>query len=315
MEINYIILAHKNPVQVTRLIKRLSEKWVNFYIHIDKNVRIEPFENWLKDNPNIYFLNDSERMPGTWGDIGIVKATVNAMKRIKLDGRKGFTILLTGQDYPLLNNQSIHSLFENNSHLAYITIYPLPSKILFDGGMSRITKYKINKATKRGYFLLLSSIFEREFYTKETLGKLNFLRKTGKWREFKKIFFRRIHPKYIEPYAGGVYWALSSKIIARVLDYIESHPEYLDYHTYSLCADEIFFHSIIAYLKKEDSFEMKRSLTYVNWNRPSGPLPVTFRKADFDELKKASKNHLFARKFDLDIDEEIMDKIDNELLV
>tara|TARA_B100001063_G_C16730650_1_gene539104 strand:+ start:549 stop:665 length:117 start_codon:yes stop_codon:yes gene_type:complete len=35
---------------------------------------------------------------------------------------------------------------------------------------------------------------------------------------------------------------------------------------------------------------------------------------DFEELKEASKDHLFARKFDVHLDEEILDEIDNNLL-
>ena len=37
--------------------------------------------------------------------------------------------------------------------------------------------------------------------------------------------------------------------------------------------------------------------------RPTGPFPVTFKKEDFEELKEASKEHLFARKFDVHMDE------------
>ena len=314
MDINYIILAHKNPEQLKRLIESLQDNWVRFYIHIDRNISKEPFENHLKNIPNLYFLKDHERMPGIWGDIGIVEGTINAMKRIIQDNRKGYTILLSGQDYPLKNNLYIRRFFEKSSTSAYITLYPLPSTNIKGGGMERITKYKINKATSRGYFLLLSSLFEKDFYTKETLGKLNYLRKTGKWKELKKIFIKRKFPKNIKPYAGGVYCALSIKIIKKILAFIGSHPNYLEYHRYTLCADEIFFHSIIPYLQKNQSIKIERSLTYVNWNRPSGPLPVTFRIEDFTELKEASKDHLFARKFNAAIDKEVLDKIDTIFL-
>ena len=40
----YIILAHKNPAQVNRLIKQLDDKFSEFFLHVDKNANIEGFK-------------------------------------------------------------------------------------------------------------------------------------------------------------------------------------------------------------------------------------------------------------------------------
>lgn len=55
MEINYIILAHKNPQQVLRLIDRLNTFQCNFYIHIDKGVDIAPFIIAFSNLKNVFF--------------------------------------------------------------------------------------------------------------------------------------------------------------------------------------------------------------------------------------------------------------------
>ena len=78
MQINYIILAHRYPKQLRRLIQKLTTPEAFFYVHIDKNTSIDLFAKELADLPNISFVGD--RKQGIWGDIGIVNATMNALK-------------------------------------------------------------------------------------------------------------------------------------------------------------------------------------------------------------------------------------------
>lgn len=314
MKINYIILAHKNPEQLNRLVLKLSEEWTSFYIHIDLKQAIEPFQKALHDIPNIYFLKNEEREKGTWGDIGIVKATINALKKVVADKREGYCILLSGQDYPLNNNDFILNFFSRKKNIHYITMYPIPNPNLDQGGLHRINKYKINKSHNRGHFLFLPSIFDKDFYGKTTMGKLNFLRKSKRWKDIFQVIRKRKFPKKLKPYSGSQWWALNLKTIKKTLHFIEKYPEYLEYHHYSLLPDEMFFQSIVIHLENLENSKISKSLTYVNWERPSGPLPVTFQKEDFKELEEASKSYLFARKFDLETNSEILDKIDEKLL-
>lgn len=313
MNLNYLVLAHKNPKQLHRLINRLNEKWVKFYIHIDKNTDITPFKSSFKNYPNVLFLDNTNRYEGTWGDIGIVKGTLSALSIIENQNPKGYCILITGQDYPLKSNVVIQKFLEDHYGNNFISIFQTPNT-WGEPYEDRIKKYKVNKTTKRGHFLLLSSIFEKDFYTKNTFGKLNFLRKTGNYSSIIKIFKKREFPEYIKPYGGGVYFALPMETIRKILSFHYEHPDFLDFNSYTLCADEVFFHSILMQIDKEESLIISPSLTYVNWDRPSGPLPVTFKNQDFQELKEASKRYLWARKFNEELDKEILDRIDFEIL-
>ena len=310
MNLNYIILAHKNPAQVERLIQRLKYPGSRFYVHIDRNVQISPYKEELSQHEHISFLKEDQREPGTWGDIGIVKATLNAMKQIVEDKRSGHCLLLSGQDYPLRTNKEINEFFEKKDNTSFISTFSLPHPNWKDGGYDRIEKYKINKSHNRKHFLQLPSIFDKEFCSRETAGKINFLRKTGRSHKIPLVLKKRRFPTYLRPYGGGQWWALPMKKIKDILDFIDDHPDYLDYHRYTLLPDEIFFHSIIATLDGP----VAPSVTYVNWDRKNTPLPVTFEKNDLEELKLASCEKLFARKFDIKIDSTILDLLDQELL-
>lgn len=315
MDLNYIILAHKSPLHISRLVNRLNHKRCYFYIHIDKNTPIEPFRKILKSQSNVFFLNEDLREPGTWGDLGIVKGTLNAMKNILKDGRRGYCILLSGQDYPLKPNNFIYNFFQRNYGCNYIDLFELPTPNWNEGGMNRINKYKINRSKNRGDFLILPTIFQKDFYSLNTAGKINYLRKVREMQTILKIFRKRKFPNYLRPYGGSQWMALTTVVVQEIIAFIEEHSDYLEYHQYTLLPDEIFFHSIVNHLHKTKSFKLAPSITYAHWNnnkKKSGP--STLERKDLEELKNIAKEKLFARKFDLDMDPYILDFIDQQLL-
>ena len=295
---------------------KLLEPWTSFYVHIDKNVKIEPFKAYLPSDPRIKFLHGAEREEGTWGDIGIVRGTINAMKKIRSDARKGYVVLISGQDYPLKDNNSIHSFFDKRPKTCFIDIFPMPHDQWHEGGMDRIEQYKLNKSTNRGHFFQLPSLYTREFYSVKTGGKMNYLMKSGRYKEMRVVLKRRKFPNYIKAYGGGQWWALPVEFVDYVLKFIKAHPDYVEYHRHTLLPDEIFFHSIIAKGVEEFSgYKIQKSLMYTNWIRPTGPFPATFEKNDIQELLEVSSLKLFARKFDSNVDEEIFDLIDQKLIL
>lgn len=314
MQINYIVLVHKNPKQVQRLINRLETPNCNFYIHIDKAVNATPFFNVLSNRKNIFFIEDKQREYGTWGDIGIVRATINTLSQIVKDNRNGYCVLMSGQDYPLQNNQSINDFFKLNYGANYIETFSIPYKSGWgnDGGLNRLYQYKINLSNERMDFIQIPSLFEKIFYKKQTIHKLLKLVKKKRLTSLLKLLIKRKFPHNLKPYGGGQWWAFPIETVQEILNFIHSNPKYTSYHKDTLLPDEIFFHSILMKLKETNpNLIIKPSITYVNWTRKNTPLPVTFKIEDSEELRRASENHLFARKFDIEINEQILDNIDS----
>ena len=58
MQKNYLILAHKNPEQLCRMIRTLDDGVSTFFIHVDAKVAIEPFKA-LSIRENAAFGEDS----------------------------------------------------------------------------------------------------------------------------------------------------------------------------------------------------------------------------------------------------------------
>ena len=85
MKIHYIILVHKNPEQLCRLVEQLETEQTDFYIHVDRKTDISPFQEKLS-RPNVCFI--SERVDILWGTISQVSAVLNCMREISRKGEE-----------------------------------------------------------------------------------------------------------------------------------------------------------------------------------------------------------------------------------
>ncbi|MCP9198315.1 beta-1,6-N-acetylglucosaminyltransferase [Gramella sp. GC03-9] len=309
MELHYIILAHRAPKQVFRLIKSLDSASSRFYVHIDKNTSIDKFKRNI-DLPNVYFLEKNKRYSGMWGDIGIVLATLQAFKEIKTTTQDSFCIILSGQDYPLHSSKYIVDFFAKNRNNIFIDVFPIPNPEWAECGLNRLQKYKFNWGTGRGDYFLLPSIYDKDFYKIGNIGKIKFLIKRGEFKTLFNIFRTRDFPRNLKPFGGSQWFALPIKVVKQIIVFLEEHPDYLAFHKYTLLPDEIFFHSIIMAINNKLNLKIKPGLTYTNWTDKRISIPATFTSGNLEELKKAADTKLFARKFDLNLDSTVLNEID-----
>src|ERR1700694_3379488 len=99
MKVAHIILVFKEPVQVERLIRKMSHPAFDFYLHIDKKSSIDDYL-YLAKIPNVYFIND--RIKVRWAAFSGLNAAIRSLqfiidRKIEYD----FINVLSGQDYPI----------------------------------------------------------------------------------------------------------------------------------------------------------------------------------------------------------------------
>ncbi len=313
MHLNYIILAHHQPEQLKRLINSLQTEIASFYIHIDKKTDIVPFRDALRGIQNIFILKDEDRVDVIWGDISTIQATLNAMQRVIETSSTGYCILLSGQDYPIKSIDYITSFFEENSDTNFIGLMTVPNEKWPEKGMNRLTQYKLNYSNKRHDYCLIPSVYEKSFYTKKTLRAISKLTSNNNFSFLPKIFRKRKIPKNLNVYGGHQWWAFTTSTVISMLEFLKANSWYYSYFTDTLLPDEIFFQTLIMKLLSENKISglIMPEVTYINWDRPNVPLPVTFTSLDFNELCE-QEDKLFARKFSYETDMEIFDKIDKK---
>ncbi|MEH3111742.1 beta-1,6-N-acetylglucosaminyltransferase [Pedobacter terrae] len=137
-KITYLILAHKMPLQISRLINALEGPDVNSVIHIDASVSIDDFTEVLRNNKQVYFLD--ERVKSSWASYDMIQACLNAFQFILNNLTTDRIILLSGQDYPIKSFKHIHSYFSANRDKIFINYVKLPFSKRLGGGLMRFPK-------------------------------------------------------------------------------------------------------------------------------------------------------------------------------
>lgn len=299
MDLIYIIIAHKNPDQLKKLILALNTENSYFYIHIDSKVNLREFLFESRVD-NVYYLEN--RLDCFWGDFSIVEATILLIKKVLENHENGFCCLLSGLDYPVKPKQYIESYLAWNSDYNFIEIKPIHEKWSKNELSSRTESYRITRRNKALYFKGVNRRTLRLLITGEL--PVYFL---------PLLFKKRKAP--LPLYGGSQWWRLNLKTLRKMIVYINSNYTKLSgYFKYTNCADEIFFHSILKLLSNTDSsIKIEPTLTYTDWAKGDGFSPFTFTSNEFEELILNTKRELFARKFDMNIDMEVFSLLGEHL--
>lgn len=304
MQKNYLVLAHKNPKQLYRMVNALNDGAAKFYIHIDAKTPIIPFKEHLQGMP-ISFIDKREDC--IWGDFSIVRATINLMEAAAKENEKGYFILMSGQDYPITSQEKINTFLEQYNGYDFIDFTPLENKWKAKMVKDKLEHYHILHSQKRGHSNCYAPFFHCSLFQK---GRTLFHLLKGRLskQHFKllcKLPIRRAPFK--KQYAGSQFWAFSEKTFYKVLDYIKEHYSTLeDYYRYTSSPDEVYFHSILLNLQQTDiEIKLKAQITFVNYFRKNN----VFLSEDLKTIL-SQKEKLFARKFDMDVDTDILDRLD-----
>lgn len=286
-------MAHKSPNQVYRLVSRLNDGNSIFFIHIDQKAEFSQFLNLKNFGDAVKF---TERFDATWGGYGLIKPYLSALKTVKEYPKKfDRIVLLSGQDYPIKSNEYIDDFFKNSPYSNFINYFPIPNYQKWPGG-DRGGWYRVDK-----YY------FGAKWYNFFCSKFLNLLATYIP-------FLRRKIPNGMKPYTGQTWWNLDMYALNYILDYVARHPEYVDFHKHTFVADELFVQMIVANSNDEKLLQSigNTELRFTIWPKPNSAHPKILDKNDLDAIM--ASEDLFARKFDENIDTEIMNLIDQEIL-
>ena len=321
MQRSYIILAYKLPEQMARMILRLSDgDQTFFYIHVDKTFDITPFQHACKDIPNVFFLTGNSRVHSYWGDYGTVQATLNAMKRIVEDGRRGMIILLSGQDYPIRSNAEINAFLEAHSDCDFSLHFELPSSTRWvhtNGGMNRLRHYRVS-LHRPGRALQSVEIRPLDFSLSNLKQciLLMLFRPLLAFRAVQFLLTPRKIPVCLNYYGGETWWAMRVTSAAAILNFLADHPEVPAFFRYVDIPEEILFASLLKTLPETGQTVQNSPLRLICWDQTdsSSPLLLTMKHKEKIQAARKKKDLLFARKFDQSQESALLDWLDEKLL-
>ena len=278
MKIAHLILAHNNPLQLERLVRRLHTEEADVYIHLDKKSSDSVFDNVMKLPFAIFIKN---RIDVRWGEYSVIKATLAGMEEIINTGICYSHInLLSGNDYPIRNSVEIQNFFFTNKGKTFMWY----DKIFNDWehGQVRMNNYDFGDFNFPGRYLLTKIV--------------------------NKIMPKRKMPANLVAYGRAQWLTITPEAVEYVLNYIKENPNIERFFRLTWCVDEIFFQTILCNSVLKDTL-VNDNLRYVVLDQ--GFSPVVLTMVDAELLIHSGK--FYARKFDYKKDNAVFDYLDNSL--
>jgi hypothetical protein len=296
-KVAYLIMVHKQPKMVRRLIERLQFAGSYFWIQVDAKTNIADFSDELSGLKNVFFVE--KRCNGDWGWFPFLQANIEGIKAISESGFDyDHLVILSGQDYLLCSNSDLVKRLSENKTSSFIH----HTKITADSNAhltDRVSKYHLKLPGRK------KIVFP---YTSGQLSKrlINFtLRTTGAYP------LPRIIPGNRALYFGSNWLRFSNKAVNYLLKVIENEPEYVHFFKTTMLAEEHFFHTILLNAEEKDRGPIiNTNFTFCHWKRAPELYPVPLGMNDLAHL--LSSGDLLARKFDYTFDTEILDYLDKK---
>lgn len=289
----YLILAHKNFGQLRKLIKLLDHPRNDIYVHVDAKARDFNPDDFKGLTRHSRLIILPQRLSVNWGGVSIMRSELLLLKEALADGPHDYYHLLSGMDLPIKPQETIHEFFDANQGKEFLNLWEFKKSTL-----SRFRYYTIfPEGEGRFRTRIINHIFKG-------------LQMAVGHRINRDVDFR-----------FGSQWFSITQGLA---EYVAAHEEWLEKvfrHT-STC-DEIFLPTLVAAspfadnlydptpVKNQKEVNMA-NMRFIDWTRgESVRHPWTFRADDMKLLE--SVPHFWARKFDEEVDSQIIDMIYSRL--
>lgn len=277
MKVAHLLLAHAQPQQLARLIHGLQHPDADFYIHLDQKTDSDPFLA-LIHGPNIFFVK--QRVKVRWGAYSMVQATLNGFEEILASGvAYQYVNLLSGQDYPLQKPTAIHAFLEANYPKQYMEFLSVDRE--WQEAIPRLTRYH-----------LIDFDIPWKFRIEEWMNK---------------VLPDRKMPNQWVAVGRSQWFTITLEAVRYIVDCLEQNPRLVRFFKLTWGVDELIFQTIL-YNSVLKTTMVNENLRYIDWSEGKSS-PKTLTMADKEILGNCGK--FFARKFNADVDEEILKHLDS----
>lgn len=304
MKLLYLIIAHKNPSQMARMLSRLSGEGVSFLIHVDGQVPVRPFVDSVEAAGVKGVHWSRRRYQSPWGTFGMTRAIIANLRDILAGSEMpDYIVCISGMDYPLRPSDGIKAFFAAASGRPVIRCAPL--KDMEEWGEDRF--YRLNT-----YFYWHPLAHElRTFPADEPPRTLK-----GKLLDLAlRCWFplpKRI-PSDLVVHGGSSWWGITPDCARFIVEQDAVRPEWRNLFRHCSVPEELYIHTILgnsAYWREQLD---PRLTHYQYWSTTKHPDTLTMQNRE--ALLAAAETVPLARKFDIAAHPDIIDWIDANLLV
>jgi hypothetical protein len=317
MKIAFLIFNHRSPEQLLRLLATLRRQLPDspLVVHHDK-FRAELSASALESLGNTHLLTSDK--PIVWGDWSLVEAYWRSLTWISTNIEFDWLVVLSAQDYPIKPLAALGEYLASTGAGALVDAMPIGD--LPTPGLRRITRrrflYQYRPARElwpaaRISERLWGSLRQSTALLADVLNNSQPYFKIYRYPD--RMPWRFGHRASSTPFSpdwpcwfGSAWFGLSKGVVRYINAFVQNNPEYVAYYERTICPDESVTATIIC---NAPGIHVERTaLHFVRWSRPQSGHPDILGIGDLPELSATPA--FFARKFDLAIDSDILDRLD-----
>lgn len=281
----YLVIVHKNPAQVRKLLRTLDDKRNLVVVHCDKKMDacdVEAIASAEMGNAELEVIQGFDVL---WGSYTQVETELFLLRRA-LGRGCSYYHLLSGECLPLRTQDEIHGFFDASGR-EFIACNPqFEWEATFD---ARLRQHHLQNRSSS----VLTKAADKAFVLAQRLARVN----------------------HLDPdvrYGYGSNWFSVTDGFA--CDLI-SHEGWVRRHFgRGLCTDEIFLQSFALTFGYQDRLyrpldagDKWGNMRLVDWDRGEGIHPYTLRAKDYDWAMGTGM--MFGRKFSDAVDADMVDKV------
>lgn len=307
MKICYLLQTYKNPEQIYRLVNTIKTSNPNSIIILSHNYTYSQLdESKLEKHSDVYLLPVKTGR----GDFSILREYLSAISwanknNIDFD----WFINLTGQDYPTQPLSSLESLLFQTHYDGFIEYFQV-----FSNNKSWSVRQGMSRYLYRYRKILLNqpNWFKQLFKTMKLINYLqHFVRIDSSYDLMLGVKVKSpFNDKFI-CYGGSYFSILSKKCIQYLQKFSECNPHVIEHYQHTINPEESYIQTVLVNSQLFNFYnECKHHYDFYQ-SRHGAPAILTSKNSSV--IKQ--KNYYFARKFDMNIDNKVLDILDEIVLL
>lgn len=301
MALAYCILAHKNPAQVARLLRAVWHPANLYLLHYEKRAPRDEhraLSRLAEEHPNVRILPPRVVLWGRYSQVAIQLKAISCL--LHTDAPWTHFINLTGQDFPLKPQAAIMRELAAAGSTSFVSYFDPFDGTHWQNPTERLTRVHIDSALLEA--VLRTPGFGR--WARHYLGWSN---------QMPFVPLIRRQPPSSLKYIGGSNHVVLSREAA---SYICSDPkasETIRWLKWTGHPDESVYQCTLLNSRFSE-LTVNDDRRAVFWAKAGDLSPRTLALTDLQRLREArDAGNLFARKFDLTVDEKVICEIEKEV--
>ena len=301
MGLIYCILAYKSPAQIARLAKALEHPGNLCFVHFDKRSprgEHRALAELTRDLPQLRIV---PARPVLWGRYSIVSAQLDVMRQaLQLDQPWSHFITLSGLDFPLRPQAEIAGELAAAPETSFVSFFDPYIENIWKGVDDRINRIYIDSSA-------LESLLKIPFFGRRLRALLGWTNSIP----FVPLI-RRQKPAWLRYMGGSNHLILSRAAV----DYTLNDPaacRVIDWLRFTAIPEEAIFQSVLLNSPLAGSI-VNDDRRAIFWEKAGDPSPQTLRMSHLGWLREErAKGRLFARKFDVSVDNAVLCELEKDL--